>query len=309
MTHRLTWADFPPSLRSRLCAVLGEPVGSISSCVGGFSRSSAEVLHRSDGSGLFVKAVRETDNAGSMRLNRSEAAVLAGMPRAAPVPALVEAFAVDDWFVLVTEAAPGKNPVEPWDGRTLDHVLSTLDALQRATTPCPLSELPTLEESLGHDLLGFDRVAADQPRDLDPWVARRVPALQCAARRGIVALAGETLCHSDLRADNILVTDEGRTSVVDWAWASRGSRVADALQLLSSVEDPDGALGVNRRVDAVLDAHGLPRQMGSDVFAGILGFFVDAARWPHDPDLPLLGAHRARKRDVLLALVKDRWTT
>ena len=307
MTLRLTWADFPDSLRRRLEALLGQPLERTTSCSGGFSRSSAEILHGAGGRSLFVKAVREADNPGSLRLNRAEAAVLAGMPPAAPVPTLVEAFTLEDWFVLVTEAAPGRIPAQPWDQGTLDQVLDTLDALQRATTPCPIADLPSLEESLGHDLQGFDRVAEDPPTDLDPWLAERLPALQAAARRGLGALAGDTLCHSDVRADNLLVTDDGRTSIVDWAWASRGSRVADALQLLSSVADPDGTLEVNRRIDAVLDAQGMDRQCGTDVLAGILGFFVDAARWPEDPRLPLLGAHRARSRDTLFALVRERW--
>lgn len=307
MTHRLTWADFPESLRRRLQALLGEPLERTSSCAGGFSRSSAEILHGAGGRSLFVKAVREADNPGSLRLNRAEAAALAGMPRSAPVPALVEAFSHEDWFVLVTEAAPGRMPAEPWEPATLDRVLETLDLLQRSTTPCPLEGIPSLEESLGEDLRGFDRVAEDPPADLDPWLAERLPALQAAARRGLDALAGDTLCHSDLRADNLLVTDAGRTSIVDWAWASRGSRIADALQLLSSVADPDGTLEVNARVDAVLDAHRLPRQVGTDVLAGILGFFVDAARWPEDPRLPLLRAHRVLRRDALAALVQERW--
>ena len=51
----------------------------------------------------------------------------------------------------------------------------------------------------------------------------------------------------------------------------------------------------------------MDRQCGTDVLAGILGFFVDAARWPEDPRLPLLGAHRARSRDTLFALVRERW--
>lgn len=307
MTHRLTWADFHLALRRRLETLLGEPVRRTTSCVGGFSRSSAEILHGTGGRALFVKAVREADNPGSLRLNRAEAAVLASMPRDAPVPALVEAFSLDDWFVLVTEAAPGRIPAEPWDPGTLDQVLDTLDSLQRSTTPCRLAGIPSLEESLGEDLRGFDRVAEDPPTDLDPWLAARLPDLQAAARRGLDVLAGDTLSHSDVRADNLLVTEEGGTSIVDWAWASRGSRIADALQLLSSVADPDGTLEVNRRVDAVLDAQGMDRQCGTDVFAGILGFFVDAARWPHDPGLPLLGEHRARRRESLLSLVKERW--
>lgn len=307
MTHRRTWSDFPPSLHRRLEALLGEPVVHTRSCPGGFSPSSAEVVTGGSGRSLFVKAVREQDNPASVALNQREAATLATIPAGAPVPALVDAFTQDDWFVLVTEPAPGDLPEDPWTPPQLDRVLRALDALQAGTTPCPVEGLESLPDILGPDLLGFDRVAADPPPDLDPWLADRLGALRAAARRGIDALAGDTLCHADVRADNLLLAEDGTVSFVDWAYASRGSRIADALQLLASVDDPAGDLGVSARIDAVLDAQGLPGQVGTDVMVGILGFFVDAARRPEDPRLPFLQAYRLRRRDSLLPLVRERW--
>ena len=94
---------------------------------------------------------------------------------------------------------------------------------------------------------------------------------------------------------------------MDWAWASRGSRISDALQLLSSVEDPEGVLGVNARVDAALDSHELPHRVGTDVLVGVLGFFVDAERRSADSSLPFLQRHRRARRDSLLPLVRERW--
>lgn len=307
MTHRRTWEDFPPPLRGRLEELLGGPVDATRSCAGGFSPSSAEVLTAASGREVFVKAVRDRDNPGSRQLNRGEAAVLAELPAALPVPALVDSFTEGEWFVLVTEAVPGDLPAQPWVPEQLDQVLAALDALQAGSTPCPVGGLRTVPEVLGPDLLGFERVAEDPPSDLDPWLGAHLEVLRAAARRGIEALAGDTLCHSDVRADNLLVTEGGAVSLVDWAHASRGSRIADALQLLSSVEDLDGDLAVNARVDAVLEAHGLPRQVGTDVLTGVLGFFVDAARWPHNPSLPFLGPHRRARRDSLLPLVRERW--
>ncbi|ATG55752.1 aminoglycoside phosphotransferase [Brachybacterium ginsengisoli] len=307
MTHRLTWADLPTSVHRRLELLLGGPVTRLRSCSGGFSRSSAEIIEAASGRALFVKAVRKQDNPGAMQLNRSEAAALARIPSAAPVPALVDAFPNGDWFVLVTEVGRGAMPEEPWTAGDLSAVLAALDELQASATPCPVPDLPGVTDTLGEDMLGFDRIAADPPADLDPWIAAHLDALRAAARRGIDALDGDTLCHSDLRADNILLADDGRVSLVDWAWASRGSRTADALQLLSSIEDPDGALEVDRHVDELLVRHGRPLGEGTDVLAGILAFFADAARHPHVPAMPLLGEHRRRRRDALLTLVRRRW--
>lgn len=108
MTHRRTWDDFPPPLRCRLEALLGEPVARTRSCEGGFSPSSAEILLGASGSALFVKAVRDRDNPASRALNGAEADVLAALPATAPVPALVDVFEEGEWFVLVTQAAPGR---------------------------------------------------------------------------------------------------------------------------------------------------------------------------------------------------------
>lgn len=307
MTHRRTWEDFSPSLRRRLERVLDEPVAHTQSCRGGFSPSSAEILTGVSGRRLFVKAARDRDNPDSPTLNRAEATVLAAMPERAPVPALIDVFDEGEWFVLVTEVAPGALPDQPWTPGQLDQVLTALDDLQAATTPCPVSGLRSVSETLGPDMLGFERVAADPPADLDPWLAQNLDQLSDAAVRGIDVLDGDTLCHTDVRSDNMLIADDGTVSFVDWAHASRGSRTADALQLLSSVADPGGELQVNARLDAVLDAHGLPRSVGTDVLTGILGFFVDAARWPHNPALPALIPHRQARRDSLLPLVQQRW--
>lgn len=307
MTHRRTWDDFPPPLRRRLESLLGEPVVATRSCRGGFSPSSAEILTGASGRSLFVKAVRDRDNPDSRELNSAEAAVLAAMPEGAPVPALIDVFDEGEWFVLVTEVAPGALPDQPWTPDQLEQVLAALDDLQAETTPCPVSGLRSVPETLGPDLLGFEHVAADPPSDLDPWLSDHLEDLRVAAVRGIDALAGDTLCHTDVRSDNMLIAAGGAVNFVDWAHASRGSRVSDALQLLSSVADPEGDLQVNARLDAVLDAHGLPHSVGTEMLSGILGFFVDAARWPHNPALPALIPHRRARRDSLLSLVRQRW--
>lgn len=307
MTHRLRWSDLPEHVRERIANLLGEAVVRTTSCRGGFSPSSAEIVTGRSGRRLFVKAVREQDNPDSPTLNRREAGALARIPARAPVPALVDAFDAGDWFVLVTDAAPGQLPTEPWSPEQLDHVLAALHDLQATATPCPVEDVPSVPESLGPDMLGFERIAADPPADLDPWIEHHLADLRAAAHRGIDALDGDTLCHSDVRSDNLLIAGDGGVGIVDWAHASRGSRTADALQLLSSVEDPDGSLRVSDRVDTVLDAHDIPRQVGTDVLTGILAFFVDAARLVPPSTLPALQHHRARRRDSLLPLVRQRW--
>jgi hypothetical protein len=47
-------------------------------------------------------------------------------------------------------------------------------------------------------------------------------------------VAGDTLLHADLRADNILIIDHGAI-VVDWPWACRGAAFTDLVLFAPSV--------------------------------------------------------------------------
>lgn len=77
------------------------------------------------------------------------------------------------------------------------------------------------------------------------------------------------------------------------------------------IEAADGALPQQpwqpRELDVVLEALETLAQVATDMLAGILGFFVDAARLPTDPSLPTLRQHRRATRDQLFPMVRDRW--
>jgi len=88
-------------------------------------------------------------------------------------------------------------------------VLRALEVLNRAATPCPLPELPIARDAFAEDLAGFDRLAADGV------AVPGLDGLRDLAARGVKALVGDTLAHSDLRADNVLITAGGAV-LVDW---------------------------------------------------------------------------------------------
>jgi hypothetical protein len=309
----VTWEDLPDSVHARIEVLLGGPVASVHTAPGGFSPSSASIVRAAARPGgperpaLFVKAVTAAINPGSDELNRREARVLAALPPEVPAPKLRAVFEDGEWFVLVTEAIEGENPPVPWRPRDLDAALEALWRLQEFATPSPVPDTPALGDTIGGDLRGFDRVARNRPTDLDPWLASRLAELDEAAVRGVAALAGDTLVHADLRADNMVLGRDGELRVVDWPWASHGSRFADAVMLLGSVQDLHGDLQVSARVDAVMQRLGEDPARATDLLTGILGFFVDAARLDADPSMPTVREHRRRSRDRLLPLVRSRW--
>ena len=64
-------------------------------------------------------------------------------------------------------------------------------------------------------------------------------------------MAGETLVHTDVRDDNILLTADGRALLCDWNWPMVGAAWLDTLFLLI------GPRGDGLDVEAVLAGHPL----------------------------------------------------
>ncbi|MDD0857289.1 phosphotransferase [Arthrobacter alpinus] len=63
------------------------------------------------------------------------------------------------------------------------------------------------------------------------------------AALGTGFLAGESLVHGDLRADNILLTEHG-VVLLDWPWAARGAAWVEGLSVLLNVKtlDPNASV-------------------------------------------------------------------
>jgi hypothetical protein len=69
--------------------------------------------------------------------------------------------------------------------------------------------------------------------------------------------AGKSLLHTDLNPDNLIV-DQGRATLVDWAWPTLGAGFIDpaclVLQLISAGHSPGNAEGWAQRTKAWQDA-------------------------------------------------------
>jgi len=143
--------------------------------------------------------------------------------------------------------------------------------------------VPTAAESLAADFAGWDRLAATPPPDLDPWAVTHLDLLTAAAQRGTAALAhGDTLAHTDIRADNMLIRTDGRIVIVDWPWGCTGPAWLDTVFLAVNVivHGGDG--------DRVLA--GLDRDAAHAVIAGFTGYFQHTCRQPPVSALPTVRA-------------------
>ncbi|GAA4310345.1 hypothetical protein GCM10023162_15630 [Klenkia terrae] len=222
---RLPYADLPAGLRAAVDDALGSPVVSVSPRTGGFSAGPAAVLTCASGRRVFVKAVGTQIDRGTLELVRREGRTAALLPASLPVPALVaqvDHVAPDGsaWTALLLEEVAGAAPATPWTVEAARAVLDDVAACTAAATPCPVPGLPPFAAVVGDDLAGWALLVDEPPADLTGWEREHLDRLvgvpdRLLDRGGCV---GDSLVHTDLRADNLLVTPDGGTVLLDWAW-------------------------------------------------------------------------------------------
>jgi len=123
--------------------------------------------------------------------------------------------------------------------------------------------------------------------------------------RGLAAVAGDTVVHLDVRADNLLIRPDGFVTVVDWPWAANGASWMDRLLLLVNVDlygghDPDGL--VRSHLGSV------DQDAITATLAGLAGYFTDTARRPAVPGIPAVRAFQADQARSTLAWLRRRMT-
>jgi aminoglycoside phosphotransferase (APT) family kinase protein len=234
----------PERVRAAVEEWLGSPVVCAASQSAGFSPGVAARLRTADGRRVFVKAVGLEANALTPAAHRREAEVAAALPEEAPVPRLLWSHDEGEggWVVLLFEDIEGRNPTLPWRDEELGRTLDALKDLADLLTP---SLLPP-EGMVGHasewEVVGgrqWRRLVEERPAGLDGWSERNLAALADLEVEAPAAAAGDTLLHLDLRADNLLLSEE-RVLVVDWPHARVGASWVDAAFFAPSAAMQDG---------------------------------------------------------------------
>ncbi|HEY4018715.1 MAG TPA: phosphotransferase [Pseudonocardiaceae bacterium] len=299
--NRIGWAEVPERVRSALFAV--GVVDEVSQ-PGGFSPGLASRLRLADGRRVFAKAVGRDRNPHSPGMHRREIEILGAMPADLPVPALLDSYDDGDWVALVIEDVEGRSPAMPWRAEEFAMVLDALGTLSRALTPSPIAVAPI--EQAHAELFGRWRAFAEDPvgvERLPDWAADQLDLLVELESAAAEASRGETLLHADLRADNMLCTDQG-VVFVDWPHACVGAAWIDLLALLPSVGmqgGPDPETVWQRAIGAVADPDAV-----NAVLAAIVGFFLVGSLQPAPPNLPTIRTFQRLQGDVALGWLRDR---
>jgi hypothetical protein len=300
---RVDFADAPDSVRAWASDVLGEPVVEAVTQPGGFSPGVAARLRGASGRRMFIKAVSGEVNADSPRMHRQEARVTASLPETAPVPRLLAAYDDGTWVALLLEDIDGRHPSVPWRDDELRRVLGALDELAAGLTPCPLPDALTVGDRWREEFACWREAAAAPPAGLDDWSLRNLDRLAELESGWEDAARGNTLLHLDVRADNLLLTDD-RVWVVDWPWAARGAAVFDAVGFAPSVAmqggPPPRDLLARSAQGRAADPH-----VVATLVATVAGYFLVNALKPAAPGLPTVRAFQAAQGEVARRWVAD----
>jgi hypothetical protein len=284
---RLDWVDVPASVRRQVEAALGCAVVEAVNQPGGFSPGVAARCRLADGRRCFIKCVSAEQNPRTPDMHRREAAVSAALPDGLPVPRLLHAVDDGTWVTLVFEEIDGVPPDLPWALADLAATFRALDELAARTTPCPVAGLPSFAERHREAFAGFRRFAegVTPTARVDKWTLRHLDLLASLESEWETAAAGDTLVHSDVRADNLLVRPDGEVVVVDWPHACVGAPWLDKLCMMPSVGldgGPDPA-----EVDARLQPlAGVDAGLVNRVLVGLTGYFTHQGCLPDPPGLP-----------------------
>lgn len=290
--RRLEWHFLPPGLRRAVEARLGSPVVGATSQRGGFTPGMASVLRCADGSRHFVKAASTKAQRAFADAYREEARTISRLPAGVPAPRLRWVHDADDWVVLAFEHVEARAPRRPWRGPELSAALDLLEASAEALTPPPAG--------LGLDdaaveLAGF-AAAWEYVAGILPDLPHREEAAALAARFAEV-VGGDTLVHTDVRDDNLLVRPDGVVLLCDWNWPCRGAAWLDTVMLLI------GPRGDGLDVDAVLAERRLTRDVPSEhvdiLLALLAGYFSKASDEPVPPTSPYLRAAQRWQAEVV----------
>lgn len=281
--RRLGWVHLPPPVRAAVEQRLGSPVVGSESRDGGFTPGLASVLDCADGTRHFVKAASVRAQRHVAAAYRAEARKLAALPPAVPAARLRWVLDTDDWVVLGLEHVAGRPPVRPWREDDVRAALAALAEAADALTPAPAGlELATFADEFAALPAYWDTV-----RDLHPGLAHLDEAAELAA--GFAgATAGETLVHTDVRDDNLIVRPDGRVVVCDWNWPVRGAPWIDTVALLI------GPRGDGTDVEQVLATSVLTRDVPDEhvdaLLALLAGLFLRSAAAPVPHNSPYLRA-------------------
>jgi Ser/Thr protein kinase RdoA (MazF antagonist) len=298
---RIAFEAVPAPVRLAVEQVCGSPVAEATTQPGGFSPGVAARVVCADGSRYFVKAVSAEANQLSVKIHRQERDVLAALEpvivaAGLPVPRLRGSVDLDSWVALILDDVDGRHPAEPWNPAELRRVVAALDRLAGALTPSPI-EVPTIAEKYARAFTGWRRLAESDHHDgLDRWSRANLDDLAALEATWTAHTSGDSLLHTDVRADNILLAGDD-VVIVDWPHACRGAAFVDRVFFAPSVAMQGGPELADLLAMSAVGRGADSRQVAA-MLCALGGYFTYQSLRPAPPGLPTLRAFQAAQGEV-----------
>jgi thiamine kinase-like enzyme len=204
---------------------------------GGYSTADRFTVTLDDGERVFVKSADAENLAAWIR---REAEVYGALQGHAFMPALVGFDDDGARPLLVTEDLSDAEWTPRWDDERVQAVVEATAELARATPPPHTHDVRETHS----DLWGRWQTVERDPapflslglRD-ERWLANALPHILAAVERA--PIAGNDVCHLDLRSDNMCFRGD-RLVLVDWNWTSLANTQADLAAWLPSLRTEGG---------------------------------------------------------------------
>jgi thiamine kinase-like enzyme len=196
---------------------------------GGYTHATRYIVKFADGDAAFVKAATDDLTAEWLLAEISLYQSMLG----AFLPTVLAADTTRS-PLLVLQNLSGAYWPPPWRPGDVELVVNSLAAIHATHAP---TNLPSLAERRTR-LESWHLVAAQSQPFLSlgmcssEWLTEALPTLLAAEAQA--PLSGDTLCHSDIRSDNICLIDQ-RVVFVDWNGACRGNGEFDLVAWLPSL--------------------------------------------------------------------------
>ena len=189
-----------------------------------------------------------------------------------------------------------------------ERVVSANRQLAVQLDPAPI-EAPSLADRFTESFGRWAELASARQRGHDlewlpAWAQRNLAGLAELEAGWASAATGDALCHCDLRADNLLLT-EHEVVVVDWPWASIGAAWFDGVAMVPSLI-MQGAPDWQPLLERYFDALEAPPDGVSAVLAALAGFFLYWAHQPAEPGLPTLPAFQRAQGEAAIDWLRIR---
>lgn len=300
---RTAYLDIPAAVRDWVEQELGSTVVEAVTQPGGMSPGCAARLRLADGARVFVKAVGSNLNPRTPGLHRSEVRVLRSLPPVGYRAPLRAAYDDDDWVAMILDDVQGRHP--NWsDASDIARVASAVERQTEELTPAP----PGLDLTPAADMAlrwrnTLRAATPDELAVLPPWLTRDLARAEELLDLLPQWLAGDTMCHWDIRNDNLLIRPDGSVVIVDWGQARRGPAWADiAIFALEWAE--------TTRFDEILATSRFAASVDGDALTALLlGVGVHSALMaasPAPPGLPTMPAFQRREGARFLAGARRR---